>query len=112
MADEYIRRKDAAKLLGYIFGVDVVRRLHEVPAADVTPVVRCKDCQNWKRNVGLTDSPNGHCFEHDIDTNGRDFCSYGARMRQAKREAEKLICEDREQLVTPSCEGERGMEGA
>ena len=79
MADEYIRRKDAAKLLGYIFGVDVVRRLHEVPAADVEPVVRCKDCQNWKRNVGLTDSPNGHCFEHDIDTNGRDFCSYGER---------------------------------
>lgn len=79
MADEYIRRKDAAKLLGYIFGVDVVRRLHEVPAADVAPVVRCKDCQNWKRNVGLADSPNGHCFEHDIDTNGRDFCSYGER---------------------------------
>jgi hypothetical protein len=184
MADEYIRRKDAAKLLGYIFGVDVVRRLHEVPAADVAEVVRCKDCQYWKRNVGLTDSPNGHCFEHDIDTNGRDFCSYGERMRQAKRgkvrrkygeiltlyqycveagmdvrlerlhdgwairfpnggdfaqhagtygtndgfvepaigcekdyspvslrEAEKLICENRERLVTPSCEGERGMEG-
>lgn len=79
MDDEYIRRKDAAKLLGYIFGVDVVRRLHEVPAADVAPVVRCKDCQHWKRNAGLTDSPNGHCFEHDIDTNGRDFCSYGER---------------------------------
>lgn len=39
MDDEYIRRKDAAKLLGYIFGVDVVRRLHEVPAADVAEVV-------------------------------------------------------------------------
>lgn len=26
MADEYIRRKDAAKLLGYIFGVPVLRR--------------------------------------------------------------------------------------
>ena len=25
------------------------------------------------------DSPNGHCFEHDIDTNGQDFCSYGER---------------------------------
>lgn len=42
MADEYIRRKDAAKLLGYIFGVDVVRKLHEVPAADVAPVVHGK----------------------------------------------------------------------
>lgn len=27
------------------------------------------------------------------------------------REAEKLICENRKRLVTPSCEGERGMEG-
>ena len=72
---------------------DAKRVLADMTAADVAPVVRCKDCQNWKRNVGLTDSPNGHCFEHDIDTNGRDFCSYGER------------------LVTPSCEGERGMEG-
>lgn len=36
---DYIRRKDAAKLLGYTFGVDVVRKLHEVPSADVAPVV-------------------------------------------------------------------------
>ena len=47
------------------------------PAADVAEVVRCRDCVAWKRNVGIVDSPNGHCFEHDIDTNGQDFCSYG-----------------------------------
>lgn len=35
------------------------------------------DCDAWKRNVGIVDSQNGHCFEHDIDTNGQDFCSYG-----------------------------------
>lgn len=51
MADEYIRRKDAAKLLGYTFGVDVVKKLHEVPAADVAPVVHGEwylldDCAN------------------------------------------------------------------
>lgn len=44
-------------------------------AADVAEVVRCKDCDAWKRNVGIVDSPNGHCFEHDIDTNGQAFCS-------------------------------------
>lgn len=53
--------------------------LYSLPVVDAVPVVRCKDCQHWKRNAGLTDSPNGHCFEHDIDTNGRDFCSYGER---------------------------------
>lgn len=87
MAD-YIRREDALyaiqrqrgatrspaqnRLLD-LLRVDIVR----APAADVAEVVRCRDCDAWKRNVGIVDSPNGHCFEHDIDTNGQDFCSYG-----------------------------------
>lgn len=74
--------------IGYgSFSLDIVRDylkdefeiIEQDSAHDVAPVVRCKDCQSWKRNVGLTDSPNGHCFEHDIDTNGQDFCSYGER---------------------------------
>ena len=48
-------------------------------AIDAVVVTRCKDCDAWKRNVGIVDSQNGHCFEHDIDTNGQDFCSYGER---------------------------------
>ncbi|MBR2388263.1 MAG: hypothetical protein IKB02_05790 [Clostridia bacterium] len=48
-------------------------------AVDFVEVVRCKDCKHWKRNVGFADSPNGHCFCHEIDTNGFDFCSYGER---------------------------------
>ena len=51
--------------------------IEDALAADVAEVVRCKDCDAWKRNVGIADSPNGHCFEHDIDTNGQDFCSWG-----------------------------------
>lgn len=48
----------------------------------------------------------------DCGANSFSYCpNCGARMRQAKRESEKLICENRERLVTPSCEGERGMEG-
>ena len=47
------------------------------PAADVAPVVRCKDCKSWRRNVGIVDSPNGHCFERDDETNGWDYCSDG-----------------------------------
>lgn len=105
MADEHIRREDLINRLAICKkGTDIPNLawaaitaiecyVRDMPAADVAPVVRCKDCQHWKRNAGLTDSPNGHCFEHDIDTNGRDFCSYGER------------------LMTPSCEGERGMEG-
>lgn len=55
------------------------RLVQDQPTVDAEPVVRCKDCGAWKRNVGIVDSPNGHCFEHDIDTNGQDFCSYGER---------------------------------
>ena len=51
-------------------------------AIDAVVVSRCKDCDAWKRNVGIVDSQNGHCFEHDIDTNGQDFCSYGERRKR------------------------------
>ena len=81
MADEYISREAALEITTRTCGdyAAAFAEIRKLPAADVAPVVRCKDCQSWKRNVGLTDSPNGHCFEHDIDTNGRDFCSYGER---------------------------------
>ena len=90
MPEEYIKRTDAVKIaekyglangsvLGRHTGLAdcIASEISELPAADVAPVVRCKDCDAWKRNVGIADSPNGHCFEHDIDTNGQDFCSYG-----------------------------------
>lgn len=53
---------------------------HIPDAKDVVEVVRCKDCEHWCRNSGIAESPNGHCFHHDIETNGYDFCSYGAKM--------------------------------
>ncbi len=49
------------------------------PPREYAPVIRCKDCTAWVRNTGIADSPNGHCFEHGICTNGHDFCSYGER---------------------------------
>lgn len=88
MADEYIRRAEALEITTRTCGdyAAAFAEIRKLPAADVAPVVRCKDCQSWKRNVGITDSPNGHCFEHDIDTNGRDFCSYGERKDNDERE--------------------------
>lgn len=60
---------EADSIIDYLDGAPTIN--------DAEIVVRCKDCAAWKRNVGIVDSPNGHCFEHDIDTNGQDFCSYG-----------------------------------
>lgn len=68
MADEYIRRKDAAKLLGRIFGVDVVRRLHEVPAADVAPVVH----GHWRDN-GIAGSVLVRCTVCGFDCGASSF---------------------------------------
>jgi hypothetical protein len=60
----------------------------KLPAADVAPVVRCKDCKHY-RNY-----PNGLCYLHtEPKTNARgysgeavcvepdDFCSYGERKK-------------------------------
>ena len=57
----------------------IINYLDGAPTINTVEIVYCKDCDAWKRNVGIVDSPNGHCFEHDIDTNGQDFCSYGER---------------------------------
>lgn len=64
----------------------VLRMIDDAPAADVAPVVRCKDCKHY-RNY-----PNGLCYLHtEPKTNARgysgeavcvepdDFCSYGER---------------------------------
>lgn len=60
--------------------------LNEEPAADVAPVVRCKDCKHYRNH------PNGLCYLHtEPKENARghsgnavcvepeDFCSYGER---------------------------------
>lgn len=80
MHDEYISREAALEITTRTCGdyAAAFAEIRKLPAADVAPVVRCKDCDGWERNVGIVDSPNGHCFEHDIDTNGQDFCSWGA----------------------------------
>lgn len=47
--------------------------------ANFIEVCHCKDCNSWKRNIGFIDSPNGHCFYCDMDTNGFDYCCWGER---------------------------------
>jgi hypothetical protein len=65
---------------------DVRKAIAQTPTEDVVEVVRCKDCISWQRNIGLVDSPNGHCFYLCMDTNQFDFCSYGEK---ALKEREK-----------------------
>lgn len=62
---------------------NIVRR---TPAADVAPVVRCKDCKYYR--VGAMLAPNKFCFrlKHPVEDRPigynfapDDFCSHGER---------------------------------
>lgn len=93
MPDEYISRAEALRAVQKQRGAnrspaqnDMLDRIccdiKNMPAVDVAPVVHCKECKSWRRNIGFVDSPNGHCFYFDADTNSGDFCSYGERAEE------------------------------
>jgi hypothetical protein len=65
---------------------DLAEDFYSIPAADVAPVVRCKDCKHYRNYQ------NGLCYLHtEPKTNARgysgdavcvepdDFCSYGEK---------------------------------
>ena len=61
-------------------GIDLVNGIKALPAADVVPVVRCKDC---KYRDGTPGQPNILCAQMHED----DFCSYGKRREDAEGDA-------------------------
>lgn len=73
-----------------------VRRLLSIPAADVAPVVRCRDCKYYRVSAIL--APNKFCFRLKHPAEDRpigynfapdDFCSHGERLGEVKSDAEK-----------------------
>ena len=61
----------------------VKRIINAQPTADVTEVVRCKDCKYWvcalKVHQFLRDELMSQCEINKHYRLGRDFCSYGER---------------------------------
>lgn len=56
----------------------------EVPAADVAPVVRCKDCKHYDLGVCLKIYSDGNVHpEAWQPRKPEDFCSYGERKEDA-----------------------------
>ena len=90
MAD-YIRRDDALFVLrkaergGSMTALTRLERayaeIREMPAADVAPVTRCKDC---KHLVNATINANGFliCDISDMEIAPDDFCSHGERREE------------------------------
>ena len=63
---------------------DAKREIAEVPAADVVPVVRCKDCKHFnfehmecENEAVSTDHEGGASYSLNFYLD--DFCSYGER---------------------------------
>lgn len=58
--------------------------LEKLPAADVAPVVRCKDCKHYDMGVCLKIYSDGNVHPEAWQSRKpEDFCSYGER-REAK----------------------------
>ena len=71
---EYIDREKAKRLLHIEYAYAAEQLLDEIPAADVAPVVRCKDC---KHEFG------GSCILCGFQKRkSEDFCSYGERKEE------------------------------
>ena len=92
MADEHIRREDLINHLAICKkGTDIPNLawaaitaiecyVRDMPAADVAPVVRCKDCNHYDMGVCLKIYSDGSV--HPAAWQSRkpeDFCSYGER---------------------------------
>lgn len=86
--NEYIEREAALKILrgsavgkypaSFYMGLfAAASEVEKIPAADVAPVVRCKDCKHWGGHEGNVFS----CMrEFDwFGAEADDFCSYGER---------------------------------
>lgn len=58
--------------------IELGNSIKALPAADVVPVVRCKDCRYL---VNATVNSNGFliCYVNDMEIAPDDFCSYGER---------------------------------
>ena len=86
--DEYIEREAAIRVVNGQSSLTMTRSslidsISNIPAADVAPVVRCKDCKYWQdNNDGY---PHEECrWGHGETPDANDFCSYGERKEGAE----------------------------
>ena len=79
--DEYIKREEALmKLMHDGCNAKNLQSISDIPAADVAPVVRCKDCIHYDLGVCLKVYSDGNAQKDSWQSrNPNDFCSYGEK---------------------------------
>lgn len=92
MFDEYIRREAAIEAVKHAWakGLEPSQYIEILPAADVAPVVRCKDCE-CARDLGFQFGSLVHeswfCIYNGPHTTGaNDFCSHGQKREKGEIE--------------------------
>jgi len=60
-------------------GEAIIKDLIKFPAADVAPIVRCKDC-HWRGREECAMFYRCECGEQHTWETDNDFCSYGERL--------------------------------
>lgn len=100
--DEYIELSAAIEAAKHAWakGLDPSQYIESLPAADVAPVVRCKECEHAERYERI-DGTAGYYCGHPQNTftygerwdrvfkpvkEADDFCSYGERKDEADAE--------------------------
>ena len=58
-------------------GLEPSQYIEALPAADVAPVVRCKDCKHSWEDIGGLCCSHGACV--DLTVPGDFYCAYGER---------------------------------
>ena len=76
---EYIEREAVIDLITRRYENPEIctQEINSIPAADVAPVVRCKDCKHSWEDIGGLCCSHGACV--DLTVPGDFYCAYGER---------------------------------
>lgn len=66
-------------------GDEIINALHGIPAADVAPVVHCKDCAHYR--LGLNGRSDNWCGRTGFVQLDEDFCSRATPLPEAPKES-------------------------
>ena len=90
MTNEYISKQEVIDIVVFECGKwtglakEISKQLKQLPAADLVPVVRCKDCKHCYFADNRVPDEQGWVCEinssEPVNLNG--FCSYGERRKQ------------------------------
>lgn len=83
MMAEYIKREDALRQcdrwIGEYTAWSIQDGIESIPAADVAPVVRCKDCKHFLPPTKAEATACSYIGGGMLAPSPNDFCSYGER---------------------------------